>query len=219
MPNGNQNTKRVQLDKDKTTILAMVALASVLAVACLVIGKGLWSQASYLSRVSDMKEDAVQQLEENKQSVESLTNAFNAFKDSNPNLIGGAKDGTGERDGDNATLALDALPSKYDFPAVTASVEKLLTGYSINNIEGIDDSINQAENTASGSVEIPFSFDALTNYEGFKQLITTLNRSIRPISVVKLELSGTDDALQAKIDAKTYYQPELGLKIETKEVK
>jgi hypothetical protein len=218
MAQATKNSKRYMVDKDKTTVFALIAVASVVTIAAFVVSKGFWSQASYLSKVADIKETARDQLEDNKKAVTDLTLSYNALTSQNPNLLGGNPQGTGERDGDNAALILDALPSKYDFPALAASVEKILTGYSINSIAGVDDTIAQQTLVATGPVEIPFTTQVETNYDGFKQLISTFNRSIKPIHFTKLELSGTNAILRVSAEAKSYYQPELGLQITENEV-
>src|SRR5690606_5550723 len=124
----------------------------------LVISKGFISQGNYLRKVNGIKGDAVEQLENNKAAVEELTKAYESFTSQNPNLLGGNPGSQDDRGGSNADLVLDALPSKYDFPALASSIEKLLSAYSIRNISGIDDSLAQQEvSGASGPVEIPFS--------------------------------------------------------------
>lgn len=219
MPTETKSSKKVQLDKNKTMIFAIVSVASVIAVGALVISKGIWSQASYLGKVADKKETALKQLQANKESVDTLKAAYETFINQNPNELGGNPAGTGELDGTNATLVLDALPSKYDFPALTSSVERLLAGHTINAITGQDDSQVQAAATSeNGAVEMPFGLDVTTTYDGFKQLVDFLNKSIRPFQIVKVELSGSNSKLQANVEAKTFYQPERGLKVEMETV-
>lgn len=213
------NSKRLQLDKNKATIFAVVAVAAVVSVAALVIGRGLWNQTNYLGRVADKKEEAVRVLENNKDAVAELAETYKTFDERNPNLLGGDPAGNGERDGSNGALVLDSLPSKYDFPALTASVEKLLTGYTINNITGTDDNLAQAGATADAPVEMPFSFIVVANYDGVKQLIDTFDRSIRPFKFKSLNLSGNNGSLTTTVNALTYYQPETGLKITEESVK
>lgn len=212
----NKSAKRIQVDKDKTRIFAIISVAAVIAVASLVIAKGLWSQGNYLRKVANMKTEAKRQLEENKAAVTTLTSAYDEFIGQDPNLLAGSIGGDTDRDGDNGSLVLDALPSKYDFPAVAASLEKLLAGYRINSITGTDDSAAQAGGT--GPVEIPFSLSVGTNYDGFKQLTNTFDRSIRPLNVVNLELSGSNENLNVTIQGKTFYQPESGLQITEQQV-
>ncbi len=206
--------KKLRIDKDKTFIFAVVSVAAALTVAALVITKGVWGQASYLGAVANKKEVAVQQLEANKQALGSLEDAYRTFDGQSPNLLDGNPESTDGWGGSNATLVLDALPSKYDFPALAASIEKLLMGYNITGITGSDDSVAQTGANASGPVEMPFSFSVTTSYDGFKQLVTSFNRSIRPFQITMLDLSGSSMNLQVDIQAQTFYQPERGLQIE-----
>ncbi|MBA2278911.1 type 4a pilus biogenesis protein PilO [Candidatus Saccharibacteria bacterium] len=218
MATAKKQTKRASVDKDKTTIFVIVAIAALLVTGSLVVSKNLLSQGNYLSKVAGKKEVALKQLENNKQAASTLEQSYKDFANQDPNLIGGTVAGKGERDGDNAKLILDALPSKYDFPALTASIEKMLTGYSIEEIEGVDDALSQQSAVPAGSVEMPFSMDIITNYEGLRTLLEKLDRSIRPFQITKIDLSGTNAALQSKIEAKTYYQPEKGLQITNESV-
>jgi len=213
MQNNQKSSKRAAVDKNQTVIFAVVAIASVVVVVSLMIAKGLWSQSSYLGKVADKKEAAVKQLEENKVAVSSLTQAYEQFNEQSPNLLGGTPDGTGPRDGTNSTLILDALPNTYDFPALASSLEKLLVGYTIESIGGNDDSLAQANAAVGMPVEMPFSFDVSTSYDGFKQLLDTFNKSIRPFNIVRLELTGVNTNLQVGVEAKSYYQPDTGMQI------
>lgn len=213
MQNKQKGAKQAAVDKNQTTIFAVVAIASVITVGSLMVAKGLWSQSSYLGKVADKKEAAVKQLKDNKVAVASLTEAYNKFNEQSPNLLGGTTTGNGPRDGSNGTLILDALPNTYDFPALTSSLERLLVGYLIDGINGSDDSLAQESMPAGVPVEMPFTFDVSTSYDGFKQLLDSFNKSIRPFNIVKLELSGVNSDLKVTVEAKSYYQPDAGLEI------
>lgn len=213
MQNNQKGAKRAAVDKNQTKIFIIVAVASVVVIATIVTAKGLWSQSSYLSKVTEKKEVAVKQLEANKVAVESLTEAYNRFDEQSPNLLGGSPDGGSTRDGSNSTLILDALPNRYDFPALTASLEKLLTSYTIEGISGNDDLLAQQGMPAGTPVEIPFSFSVNTSYDGFRQLLDTFNKSIRPFNLTKIELIGVNSDLHISAEAKTFYQPDAGVEI------
>ena len=229
----NALTKRAQIDKTQARLLITMIIASLISVSSLVAAQGFFQQANYLNKVTSKKEDAVKQLKSNKESVNALVESYKTFASQNPNLIGGNKAGTDTRDGDNGRLVLDALPSSYDFPALATSIEKLLQGYTINGITGTDSSADTATTddtsatsaaatgapAAAGTVEIPFALSVTTDYKGFQTLAGTFEKSIRPIQVTKLQLSGKSSSLQVSIDAKTFYQPETGLKIESTVVK
>lgn len=217
-------TKRLMVDRANSQIIAMIAGATVLVVFSLVASRALLSQRSYQSRVISEKEKAVRQLKSNTEAVGNLVNSYNLFISQTANIIGGSPTGTGERDGDNARIILDALPSQYDFPALVTSLEKLLSSpnYEINSIAGTDDELNQQkqEDTPNPQpVEIPFEISVTSTYGAAQSLVQTMQNSIRPFKIDKIEFDGSDSAMEVLITAKTYYQPEKGLTIRTKDVK
>lgn len=217
------SSKRLQIDKANALIIGLMAGASFVAVFCLLASRALLSQHAYQSKVIDGKETAVKQLQTNAKAVDSLKESYQKFVDQPVNLLGGSNTASGERDGDNARLVLDALPSKYDFPALTTSLEKILTGqgFRINSISGTDDEIAQSKPPASGSalVEIPFKFSATGTLDFSQKLMETMQHSIRPFNIQILELTGGEDALTVQAEAKTYYLPEKTLTIEKEDVK
>ncbi|MCW1907942.1 MAG: hypothetical protein KIH63_001215 [Candidatus Saccharibacteria bacterium] len=217
-------TKRLMIDKANGQIIAMIAGATVVVMFSLVASRALLSQRSYQSRVITDKEKAVRQLKSNVDAVSNLVNSYNQFVSQPANVIGGNPAGTGERDGDNARIILDALPSQYDFPALATSLEKLLTSpnYTINSISGTDDEINQqkqVETPEPQPVEIPFEIGVTSTYGAAQSLVQTLQNSIRPFHINKLVFDGSDSQMDVTITAKSYYQPEKALTIRTKDVK
>lgn len=211
------SSKRQQVDKDKTMAMVAIGVASVVLVAGIIVSKAFWGQATYLNNVAGIKEEAVSQLEENKQSLSSLAESYESFVTSNPNLIGGGVDGTEPNDGDNAKLVLDALPSAYDFPALVSSVENILSPYRINSISGIDDSVTQAGAEATDQpVEMPITVEFTSTYSGLISAVDSFKNSIRPFKINKIELQGTNSQLKTTLTLVSYYQPETGMKIERK---
>lgn len=213
--------KRTQLEKANARMVITVGVAAFIVIFSLVASRALWVKMSHQARVINAKEVARNQLETNLATVDELQVAYNAFVETNQNVIGGNPKGTGEKDGDNAKIVLDALPSKYDFPGLATSLEKLIkaNGSTINSISGIDEEITQAGNQETGPTEIAFELSATGNYQSTQDLLTLLQRSIRPIQVRNLNLSGSNSQLISDITAVTYYQPERTLTIPTKVVK
>lgn len=218
----HQSGKRIQINKANTRMVIVVAVASFITMFSLVAAKALWDQRSFQARVITEKEAARTQLESNVAAVDTLVTSYKAFVGTSENVIGGNPAGKGDRDGDNAKIVLDALPSKYDFPALATSLEKILKSgdYTIDNITGTDDEINQLASTdATTPVEIPFQIGASGSYASMQKLVDSLERSIRPFTITKITFSGSDKDLQTQVSAKTYYLPEKNLNIGTKEVK
>ncbi|HSW37404.1 MAG TPA: hypothetical protein VLG37_03495 [Candidatus Saccharimonadales bacterium] len=219
------STKRVAIDKAQTQMVIAVGIAAFISVFALVAAHALWGQKGYLGRVTAEKEKAHKQLQANVKAVDSLVTAYKAFVSTSTNAIGGNSGGNGDNDGDNAKIILDALPPQYDFPGLASSLEKVLgdRGFSVGGIGGTDDQLTQQTNTSSPSpqaVIMPFTFSVINaNYGSVQNLISVLQKSIRPIQIDKLELSGATNSMQLVVTAHTYYQPAKNLKITTKEVK
>lgn len=223
MPGKRFSFKQLQIDKATTTIVFFTSAAVAILIFSTFSVKALLSQRAYQAKVIGQKEKAKKQLQANLTARDSLVASYQQFETRTQNIIGGNPTGTGENDGDNARIILDALPSKYDFPALTTSIEKLVAeaaqGVKIESINGVDDEINQANATSAVPVEIPFQLSVNGSYQGLQSLADGFERSIRPFNITALSLSGSDASLRMDISAKTYYQPEKKVTITQKEVR
>jgi hypothetical protein len=207
------STKHIQIDKANTLILVSTAITTVIVVFCLVATQALLKQMSYQNKVIGLRSTASKQLGNNVKSVTALKTSFEAFENSNESVIG-TKD-------KNSKIVLDALPSKYDFPALATSLEGLITasGSSVTGITGTDDEAKATQNSANPTaIEIPFSIASQGSFASTQKLIENLQRSIRPFVINSLTLSGSDSQIQATVTAKTYYQPEKKLEVQQKVV-
>jgi hypothetical protein len=219
------STKRIAISKANAQMVAIVAIAAFVAVFCLVASRAVFSQNRYQARVITAKEQANDQLEENIETFSNLQTAYKAFDSTSTNVIGGNSAGGGDNDGSNSKIILDSLPPNYDFPALTSSVEKILkdNNLKVTDITGTDDQLNQQNNSSSPTpkpVSIPFSFTITNaNYTSIGQLVTKLQRSVRPIQIESIELSGGINDMTATINAKTYFQPAKNVTITKKVVK
>ncbi len=219
----NPSSKRILIDKANTAVVVVVSVAAFLAVFSLVATKTLISQAAYQNRVISGKRVAVNQLKSDLSAIQQLKKSYDAFNSTTQNAIGGNPNGTGQQDGNNSKIVLDALPSTYDFPALTTSLESLLStqNVKINTISGTDDEVAQSTNQSSASpspIAIPFQLSVTSNYDSIKNVVSTFERSIRPIQLTTLDLSGDQKNLNLSINAETYYQPAKALTINTKVV-
>src|SRR4051812_44686458 len=109
--------KRVAIANANTQTVVIVSIATFLSIFCLFAAKTAWSQNRYQARVTVAKEAAHRQLLSNARAYDSLLASYQDFEGNNVNVIDGSSDGTGDRDGKNSRIVLDALPSSYDFPA------------------------------------------------------------------------------------------------------
>ena len=217
--------KRLAISKANAQILAIVCGAAFVSIFCLVASRALFSSNQYNARVTTAKEKANTQLTNNTKAFQQLAHSYDDFNQKDPNAIGGSTLGTGPNDGNNSKIILDALPSTYDFPAVTSSLEKILDDLhlKISSITGTDDQVSQQANQTSANPEavpIPFTFTVDgANYDSLHGLVTKLEHSTRPIQVDSITLSGASSNMSLTLAAHTYYQPGKNLDIGKKSIR
>jgi len=219
------STKRIAISKANAQMVIIIAVASFISVFCLVAAKAVLSQNNYQARVISAQDKATKQLGDNLKTYDTLYSSYQGFTSAPTNIIGGTSTGGSGNDGNNAQIILDALPSTYDFPALTTSIQKILNsqGASISSIGGTDDQLNQQSNKNSPNpkpVSMPFTFSINNaSYQLVQQVISTLQLSIRPIQIDSLTLSGSTGNMQLTVNAHTYYQPAKTVNITPKEVR
>lgn len=202
-----------------------IAVGAFVVAFSLVASKTLFNQVSYQQKIIGEKKATLKQIRSNLEAKEDLTKSYKVFTSDQRNIIGGDVSGGGDKDGDNAKIVLDALPSKYDFPALTASLEKLALsqGLSIESIAGTDDEVAQQGQQSSAnpeSVPIVFQFVVRGGYPQIQGLIESMDKSIRPFQIQKLAITGSGSSgITATIEAQTFYQPEKKLEIVNKVIR
>jgi hypothetical protein len=223
MAEAKQSEKRQLINKANSRIVAVTSGASFVVMFCLIGSYTLLGQLTYQNRVISAKKKALTQLQQDISSTKELVSRYQAFVTGPINVLGGNPAGAGGQDGDNAKIILDALPSKYDFPALVTSLEKIFKdqGVQIESIGGTDDQIAQADSSSSTPqpVPVPFQFSVSGNYDEIKKVVTALERSIRPMQIQTMQLTGNEKKMTLTVSAQTYYQPEKNLKIRTEVVR
>lgn len=220
------SVKRVALEKNNARLIIIISVTVFVVMFSIVSIKSFYTQMRYQSKVIGKKETTLKQIQTNIKEVESLNRSYQEFSSEITNVIGGNPKGNGDRDGENSKIILDALPSKYDYPALLSSLNKLVAngGFRVNSITGTDDELNQALNGSSSSpvyVEMPFTLEASTASspaEG-KKFLQLFEKSIRPVVINKLTIEGKETGLDITVDAKTYFQPEKKLNVTEEVVK
>lgn len=211
------SVKHVEIDKSQSTMLAVIAAAVAFCVFGLFATKSLVSKGLYQRRALSAEHSVESTLQGNYTAAQTLVTQYGVFAQENPNMIGGNMNGNGLNDGDNPRITLDALPSKYDIPALASSVEKILSGrsVSIDSLTVTDDpSANSDQPQAQPkTVSIPVSFEGTTNYKTAQQLLQDFERSIRPFDVNSLQISGTDKSISMTVNMTTYFQPAKSLNL------
>lgn len=217
-------TKRSLISKANSAMVIATTSAAFVVVFALVAGKSLTGQVSYQNKVIATKKTALKQLQADLDARDSLLQSYTAFVAEDPNVLGGNPQGTGDKDGDNAKLVLDALPSKYDFPALATSLEKIIIAQNLKilGISGTDQEVVEATKQTSPDpqpVAMPFQIQVSGSYASIQSLVDVFLRSIRPFQIQSIELSGDENDMTASISAQTFYQPEKSLKIKEEVVR
>lgn len=225
--NSNQKSRLHNIiDKSNTKMLITVSGTVFLVVFCLVVSRSLINQSFYQNKVISKKKEALKTLDTNIKSASDLEASYLSFATEPVNVIGGNPSGDGPKDGDNAKIVLDALPSVLDYPGLSSSIEKILVGggYSITSIGGSEEStvpVASEEDAPivaeSAPVEVPYPLATNSSPELALSLLETLEKSIRPFKIGSLKIEGNGNNLGLTINMVTYFQPEKTLQI-TKEV-
>lgn len=232
------STKRVKIDKANTTIVLVTSISSFILVFCIFASKAMIGQYAYQARVISAQENTVNTLISNQNNATQLINSYNTFNSQSVNIIGGSEYGTSSnQDGSNGKIILDALPNKYDFPALVTAVQNLLStnGVTITSIGGSDTSstptpaaapttatapASSATTTAVGApIAIPFTFSISGTYANDNVVLSRLQNSIRPIQVTTIQITGSDSQATIEVNAESYYMPTSGLVVSTENIK
>lgn len=216
--------KRALIDKANARVMIAVSIAAFLIVFSAVSTKTLMSQAAYQNRVITAKEEARDILKKDIESAKKLKISYEKFVNTSVNALGGSPVGAGTKDGDNAKIILDALPSSYDFPALATSLEIIASSQNVNikSIEGVDEEVNQATNSSSSSpqpIAIPFDISVSSDYQKIQDVVSSFEKSIRPIKIKTLDITVNQQEIILAVSAETFFQPAKSLNISKQVVK
>lgn len=220
------SSKRLKIDKAQSTILMVVCVCTAVTIFSLISTKALLSQAAYHRKEIAAKNAALKQVNANISSATTLITQYQAFNNTNPNAIGGknsADPNVRPPDGTNSRIVLDALPSKYDFPALVSSISNILAanGVASPSINGTDQSssTNAAPAVSPQPVAMPITLNGSATYASLQGLLRDLERSIRPFDVTNLQISGSASNVTFSIESTSFFQPPKTLVVTDKEVK
>jgi hypothetical protein len=218
--------KHLAIDKAQSTIITVVAAATIVTVFSLMSSKALLAKAAYQSKVISARQKSAAQLDKNVKDAQTFLDQYNnVFNGSSAtNIIGGKNTKSADAkppDGSNPRIVLDALPTSYDFPALVTSVAGILADNNVASpsIAGLDSSVSTNSQPSANPQpgQIPLTITGTTTYGGAENLIKDLERSIRPFDVTKVSISGSQ-AISVNLDVNTYYQPAKILTITSKAV-
>ena len=217
----------LNLNKEQTRVGITIAVSVAISVFCLTATKVLLSNGAYKRQVINARHQSADQLKQNVTNAQNLLNQFQVFEGDNPKNIIGGQNTTSQKavppDGNNSRIVLDALPSTYDFPALITSMAKILHARQLSNpdVSGSDqgDTVSGAPSAQPQPISIPLTISGSGNYKTVQNLITDLERSIRPFDITTLSLQGTSGNFAFSAVINTYYQPAKILTITNREVK
>lgn len=200
--------KKALIKKAGSQVFIAVIVGSIIVSFSIIFIKFLWDIKSHNDHVWSEKDKAKRTLEKNVKNLDELKSSY-LLLDNNENV--------------NARTILDALPSKYDYPALATSVENLVTKGSapvvLTGFTGTDQQLEVEQKSSSPKpVEMSFKVTVKGTYGNIESFVGRLQKSIRPMKVVNLTLSGNNDDMEADFNIVTYYQPAQDLTIETKVV-
>lgn len=210
----NVTSKRVKLEKANSQMFIAIAIASLVVAFCAVWLNIIWQEKRFQDVLIDERNQVLDQAEANLTNIEQLTTSFVNLENANDLIVG-------QGDEANSTIILDALPPKYDFPAVASSIDDVArrSGVQLQTFTG-DDLIDEAIDSAiePTPIEIPFRVVIEGSSSATQEFLTNLERSIRPMRVTALNIGGTDDNLETVLEVVTYYQPSVNVDITTKTI-
>ena len=226
--------KRQQITNTRKQVFTWVALAAALVVICLVVGWNLMQRINYQNKVNRDVGKTAQTMHDNVEAVDKLIKNVNALKAnaalSLPNLK--ADDSTVFQ------VVIDALPTEDDSVALSSSLQNKILSKSGVTIEQINvdttESDSSSGSSSSGSSKsgvskaddiqfpvakpITFRVSLVGSFDSVKSALQDIESTIRPITITKLTIDGSDDKLNATIEAQTYYSSKVNFKLGKKEI-
>lgn len=218
--------KRTQIEATNRVMFLWVAGVSVLLGFTIVGSIFLVQVILFNEKVLAEKGKTLSTLNANNKNIVELQDQVRAL-DANKDLIS-IKTPSEDK---ALQVILDALPSEANSLALGASLqEKLLAnidGLTLNalqvtavaGIESLDESAVATDTLTAGQNEISFSFSVSGSQVALKQVLVNLEKSIRTINIVTLQIENEGQNLNMKISGKAFYEPARIVELKDKTVK
>jgi hypothetical protein len=200
--------KRQQIELAGRNMFIWVVIAAVAVSFCIATGQYLFAKWDYNNRVLGAKYTAIDTLTQNITNAQKLKTEVDSLVANND--LASVKTNANDS---NLKSILDALPTVSEPAAMATSLQEVIlnsSGVTIETITVPQETVDTANvNTQAPSTpqEMQISFIVSGSYDKIRALMNDLERTIRPIKVSGLSLSGSDANLRATIEATTYYQP------------
>ncbi len=216
-PNINANviSKHVKIKNSSKIVYITIMVSAIVIAFSLAILNSLYGQWRFNERLHAEKERVLDKLETNLANAKSLKSSFASLEAAGEII-------PGQNGRPNSTVILDALPSRYDYPALATAMDVLAeeSGVILDSFDG-EDAETQAEVSAvePRPIEIEYTMSVTGSYDQINQFMQNIERSIRPISLSDVALSGKTTELRGAFSMITYYQPTVDLNVITRTFK
>jgi Tfp pilus assembly protein PilO len=208
------SSKREQIEVIRSRMITIASISIFVVIFSLSSAYSLWTRMNFQNNLISAKKIARNQLSNDIQTSNQLTSSYKSFINTPTNLLGNNVTGV---QNNNAKIILDALPSSYDFPALTTSVQNILSnqGVTIDSIGGTEQS-SLSQSTSTVATPIPFTFSIDGPYQNIQNVINTIEKSIRPFQIQTISLSGNQSDVTLSATAQSFFQPPVKFKITTR---
>ena len=224
---GSTTGKRQQIDNARKQVVMWLSFAGCAVVVTAIVGWNFWNKIVYQTKVNNEINETEDILSHNVSKISKIKSNVDALKaDESLNLT--------QIKADNKAplqVILDALPTKNDSTSLGSSLQDRVlsrSGATIQSIE-IDDhdnlggkvSVSSSTGKTLGLAAKPVHF-AITlagTAHDIQNTLRDIENSIRTIVVNDIQFDGSDNRMNARISATTYYSPKVNYKLTKKEVK
>ncbi len=217
--------KRSQISRASKTMFIWVAVASVIVSFAAVASVFLVQKLAFNIKVINEMNTTVSRLDGNNKAIKKLQTEIRVL-DTNTALATSKANSSDQ----SLQVILDALPSEANSLALGASLQtRLLAGIEgltleslnvtpvagVESIANDDGSVSSSEETDDEEVapSIDFSFVVSGNQASLKQVLNNLERSIRTIHVLSVQIENQDAQQIMTVNARAFYQPAREVKL------
>lgn len=211
--------KRQQIEVAGKVMFVWVAIAAVALSFCVATGQYLFTKWEHNNKILGAKYTAANILNSN------LTNA-KTLKQNVDALLANQDLASVKTNASYTTLksVLDALPTSFDSAALATSLQQAIiskSGVAIESITVPPDPVDTGTPVVAASLpaEMKFSFVVSGSYDKIRTLVTDLERTIRPMKITSLTLTGSDANLRVSFEVVTYYQSSKTVDLQKEAVK
>lgn len=217
--------KRTQISKANRTMFIWIAIASAIVSLAVVISIFLVQKLTFNEKVLAEKSKTVSVLQANNRVIPDLETQVRVLDTNQALATAKAKD-----EDQTVQVILDALPSDANSLALGASLQnKLLAGIPgltldtlqvdpVIGIEALSATVQDAAATAVDN-QITFRFSVIGDQNALKQALTNLERSIRAIDILSMQIESQGGTQVMTVSARAFYEPAREVKLYDKVVR